>query len=682
MVCCNIVYIILLNILCLCISKANIASDLLKPPTAVFNDSNNASVKVVPCTIPTGKFPWNFNNVNMVEIIDHISRISCKNFVLFVELNNLKNITIIGRTLMNIDEAWNSFQMILSAHNFALVQVGNFYKIIDKHISNQSGLRVFANSDKLPFNEEIITYIYKLRHISNNTVKRFINNLISYSGKLHIIDNNLLVITDSVSNIKSILHFLYKIDKIELFNRIHVISLMYSDVIDIKNKLQEIFEPPLGLVSSYSSIVYSKLNRDLFFQSFKFEKIIADIRTNQLLIIASDYDFIKIKEIVMMLDISSLDGGSYGKIHIYMLKNNDAKKLSITLSSLIKELNYNVNIKHNVYNKVNSLFKGNINIRADVVTNSLIIASCFQDFKSLCKIIEKLDRPRVQVFVEAAVIEIILNENKLYKIDLLNNFNYILSNISCYFANIIKDMIYYFIDYSYNVSACSEILQLMSKIIKFVKLDVIKDINVNNVLHMLEIDNHINILATPSIITLDNEKTKMSIGKKIPIYNMFTIDEKYKNKYDLNKNNISLYEDIKFELSIIPHVNNLDQIRFEIHQIMNDINNNSIFKYNSYPIINTQNIKTTVIANDRETVMIGGLINHKIYKEIKKIPWIGYIPLINKFFYYYDEKQEKSNVLIILTPYIIRHHMDYQKIYLKKLTYNVNSIVSLNKDKR
>ncbi len=641
---------------------------------------NIASVEIPQCKIHKGKFSWNFKKAKIVDVIDQISRLTCKSFILSNTVCSSKEITILSRTPVTVGQAWSAFQAALAANEIALVKTGQFYKVIKRNQLAKSALRVVSDQKALPFDEEVVTYVHELQHTSKDAVRHLLKGLISRQGEIDTVGDGLLVITDGAANIRRITGILAKIDVAGTSNRIHLVDLAHGDARYMQQKLQEIFNSNKkgSSTSAAARAARIRAGTSSTLESFNIEKIIADDRTNKLIIITSDRAFLRVKEVIAMLDVSSSDASSQGKIHVYPLKNNDAKKISTTLAGLTQGLS---NKKASQLGSrlssakfssdTASLFEDEIKITADESTNSLVIVASLRDFRSLRKVIDKLDKPRTQVYVEAAILELSFSDNINTSINafgaLDNPFGKGGMAISTNPGGkgMIADMIKGIAAGGAALTSMLGTIGYMGKTTKIGGQDVS---GVGIVLNALEGYSNVDVLATPSMMTLDNEKTEMSVGRRVPVV-------KGTSQIGVSGGSGGVgipfqsvsYEDVKLEFTVTPHVNNIDQIRLEIDQKVNDVGETKVVAGSENPVINTKSAKTTIVANDQQTVVIGGLISHKIRKIESKVPILGDIPILGWLFKTYKEEKEKSNLLIVLTPYIIRTQADYQKIYLRKM---------------
>ena len=210
----------------------------------IFNKLPNKvlSFKIPKCEISNNKFPWNFEKAKIIDIIEQISRLTCKSFILSNNISSLKEITILSRAPVTVNQAWSAFQSALSANDLALVKIGKFYKVIKRNQSVKSPLRVISNKKTLPFNDEVVTYVHELQYTSKDSVKHLLKALISRQGKLDTVGDRLLVITDGAANIHRVINVLSKIDISGGLSRIHLVDLIYADAKYMQHKLKEIFQ--------------------------------------------------------------------------------------------------------------------------------------------------------------------------------------------------------------------------------------------------------------------------------------------------------------------------------------------------------------------------------------------------------------------------------------------------------
>src|SRR5688572_14362108 len=148
-------------------------------PSVAKSEADVAKVVPVKCKKPTGKFPWNFDKVKVTDIVDQISRLTCKNFIISSSVKPTTEMSILSRTAVTVDQAWQAFLSALESNELALVEAGSYYKIVKRADSIRANIPLYEKGQTLPNNEGMVTMLYDLRNISKEIGQSLVKGLIS-----------------------------------------------------------------------------------------------------------------------------------------------------------------------------------------------------------------------------------------------------------------------------------------------------------------------------------------------------------------------------------------------------------------------------------------------------------------------------------------------------------------------
>ncbi len=394
-----------------------------------------------------GRFVLSFNKADIVDVLEQASRWTCRNFIYTDDVARGK-ITLLSKTPVTSDEAYAAFLAALSANNITIYATGKYYK-----------LGRSPDSKKLP----IPTYTDpRLGHAGHRAdhhqgdpaaVDRrrpccaaCSGNFISPQGAdIQSIPPDTLIITDIGLNIRRIERMLESIDRPGGGDLIHIVQLRYAAAKDVADKLNQIFQAqgtgpdaarPLGRRSARpvpgarrpAPPAPAQPARRRTRSDVSVSKVLPDERTNKLIVIADDKSFQRVQELLEQLDVPT---GADGGIHVVFLKNASAEELATTLSSLAQGQAKRTGPRPRpppapaagpglTCNRAPppapaaaaeaaataELFSGEVKITADKAQNALLVQASGADFAAISRLIEKLDRARRQVFVEAVVMEV------------------------------------------------------------------------------------------------------------------------------------------------------------------------------------------------------------------------------------------------------------------------------------
>lgn len=678
-------------------------TELVKPPAPraarkktsqarpSFKEFDDEVAKVIPvkCKKPKGKFPWNFDKAKFSDVVDQVSSLTCKSFIYSAAVKPAQEVTILSKTEITVDQAWNVFLSLLETYELALVESGKFYKIVRRNDSIRQPIPVVDGINDLPANESMVTYLHDLKHVSKDIALNLAKGLISRLGDVSVVGENLMVMTDGSSNIRRIEKILQRIDVSSAANRVHVVDLVYAEAKAVTETLNKIFDSKSASVerSRYMSAseraAQIQSGKDEAGDGFSVQKIIPEDRTNKLIVIASDKGYERVKEMIDTLDVPSSKVSGQMQINVYYLKNGDATKIAATLSTLTQSLKNRSNQGSmvNPFGPGTETFEGDIKINADASTNSLIIVSNARDFKALSVVVAKLDKERIQVYVEAAIFDIGLQDDMNFGINAYGAIPDLLGagNVGLLANPGGRDLVSGVVGAIGKAATTNPALAGGAALASFVntvgfmgaRSDLfgigVKLPGIGVVLDTLQKYSNVDVLSTPSLMTLDNEKAEISVGEKIPLLKGVTsIGLGSSGIGGAPMQNVEMM-DVKLKFGITPHVNNDNQVRLEIDQDVNELGQQVEILGSPQYNVRTKSAKTTVVAKDQQTIVIGGLIDQRQNTLETKIPILGDIPIIGYLFKKTTKTKVKRNLILVLTPYVIRSDADLDAIHRRKM---------------
>ncbi|MFH1652666.1 MAG: secretin N-terminal domain-containing protein, partial [Pseudomonadota bacterium] len=390
-------------------------------------------------------------------------------------------------------------------------------------------------------------------------------------------------------------------------------------------------------------------------------KIIADDRTNSLIVIASKRGIPKVREIIAKLDRAAPGGG---QLHVHYLKYADAKTMAATISSITSKGGGG-----GAKDKAGAVaqLEGGVSLGADETTNALVITASEKDYQILVnELINKLDIPRRQVFLESVVMEIALQSGGKYGMSghgglargpMLGFGGMGFSGLSAlsglfapqsFFATqgllgglLGRDNVT--ID-TPNASGGTTTTTIPS---------------FSAFLNLLQSNTESNVVSTPNLLTLDNEEAEISVTSKI-----------YAQSTSVTSTGVQTTSPTPLEagltLKITPQINEGDTVRLKIDHEQSNFTAPADKLTGAAPSTKRK-ITTTVIAQDGQTVVLGGLMQDINTKGKSKVPLLGDIPVLGLLFQYTETQKSKSNLLVFITPNILKDPSDFVEIFKRKV---------------
>ncbi|MCP4502037.1 MAG: type II secretion system secretin GspD [Deltaproteobacteria bacterium] len=663
------------------------------------------------CKRARGKIHFNHNEATVFDVLKEVSRLTCRNFIVSEGIKGgKKTLTIISHRPVSVDQAYAAFLSALHANNMALVRAGKFYKVVERKLAVKDTLPLYDKVSDLPWTDSQVTLLHELKHVGKDQVQSILKAMMSKNGDLQMVGNNLLVITDAAANIRRIVRILDRIDiaGAASSSRIHVVDILYAEVGEISQKLTDIFDKASTKGGTSKNLGVPKRNQKgggkiseelAELEDVAIDKIVADERTNKLFIISSTRAFRRVKEVIDILDIPSEDHSATAKVYVHALNNADSQKMASTLSSLAQGSKSTRNKKKKKKtDQTASLFEGEVKVSADEATNSLVVVSSPRDFRALKKVIEELDVKRPQVFVEAAILEVSLTQNRRFSLDaygglpatvpgLDGNGLGIVANqggqqlVTSSAQSLAAQQLFETLQNnpgSFDASNLTNVVDATQSLENLLGWLAFRGPAIPGseeafgfavpsfgmVLNALQTNAAVDVLSTPHIMTTDNEKAEISVGERIPVVR--GISPAGSSAFGGLQQ--VAYEDVKLKFTVTPHVNADNDIRLEIEEEVSDLGGQvSVGNGLTQPIITNRSAKTTVVVKDQQTVIIGGLISNRKSDTESKFPILGDLPIIGWLFKQWSDSEQKTNLILVLTPYVIRDREDFREIYERKL---------------
>ncbi|MBN2494030.1 MAG: type II secretion system secretin GspD [Deltaproteobacteria bacterium] len=672
--------------------------------------------------LPAGvKVRMNFNEAEVLEIVQWISEQTCKNFIIGDNIRGGK-ITILSNTPVTANEAYRAFLSALNVNNMTVVQVGRFYKIQMKREATKDTIPTYIGEEvDIPSLDLMVTRLVQLKYIDVNTVNGTVKQLTTKDGdSFPYAPTNSLIISDTGSNISRIMRILEQLDTPLGQEEIRVIQVNFAMATELAQTLEEIFGQKgktggAGPTSHRIKPVRGKKGAGPTAptppsgpstegeEGVSVSKIIADERTNQLIVVATARSFARLQELIDKLDVPV---PGEGQIQVVYLEHADAEDLSSTLTSLAQGTRTSTSTrtkttparpKGPTATKAAELFQGEVKVTADKATNSLVIVASQSDFKSLLKVVKKLDIQRRQVFVEAVIMEVNMDNSRDVGFSFHGGAAAEIGGetVPLYFGTQFKVQ-------GQNVNSLVPNISLLGFMSGLRGPDlpasesILSSISLPSfgvALQALQTNSNVNVLSTPHILTSDNEEAEIMVGENIPIpagyggygggMSSLAGLASLASQSGLTTGATSGYsgyggyglgmglgmgainrQEVGLTLRLKPQINEGDYIRIELEEELSEVKDTS----NPLgPTTTKRSAKTVVVVKDQQTVVVGGLMRDKVDIGETKVPVLGDIPVLGWFFRSKSTSKTKTNLLLFLTPYVIETQEDFRTIFERKI---------------
>ena len=595
---------------------------------------------------PDGKnlVSMDFNDVDLAVFIKFVSEITGKNFVL--DQNVRTKVTVISPSKIPVEEAYRVFESVLEVHGFATVEAGDIIKVVKAGDARSKNIETGLVKESRTPDDKLVTQIIPLRYADANEIKGLFTPLVSKDSVLLAYPStNMLILTDVYSNIQRLMRILDAIDVTGIGRQVSVIPLEYADASKMVSILEVVFREAVdrgGPPQRGGTEPTDKI------------RLVADDRANVVIMLASESETVKIRKLITLLDKKVQQGKE--RIHVYYLKNADAEELAKVLQMLPeKQGDATADGK-----KLAPVLSKAINITADASTNSLIIMAERDDYLVLKEIIERLDIPRSMVYIECLIAEVNINKDFELGAEWLvggkGSYDDKDGGYAVGFGGA-SDMGYTNVarvaqgglPSGFSVGAMAESIVIGG----------IEYPNLAAVVRAFKKDKDVQILSTPQIMTTDNQEATITVGKNIPYLTKIgtTSSEETYSNYE--------YKDVGISLKIKPQINENRLIRLDIEQELTKLDQLTTVSMDR-PATLKRGITTNVIVHDEHTIVIGGLIDDSMSRVEYKVPCLGDIPFLGWLFKGVSNSSEKTNLLVFLTPHVIKTAREADDIYRSK----------------
>ena len=663
-----------------------------------------------PCKKRTGQVAVTFKpETELKDLIAWAMGFTCKNFILDPRIVSTgKKVTVMAPNKMSAAEAYNVFLVALSTMGLTVVPKGNMLRIVESATAKSETVPIYKKGT--PANQDqMVRYILRPSYAQIETLRGALDSIRSPAGNVQTA-GSMLIITDYASQVRDMMSLAKSIDIPGGSDGIYTIPVQHADATQLAQKLNEILGITAGAGGAGGAQPQGKQRGASTGDSPARpggdevagavpSKILVDDRTNTLIVVSSQAGYYRVKALVERLDISlDTEGGT--SIRVHPLENALAEELATTLNAAMgqgpqpgrgagaqggRQPNAPAPAPSPVGDLGTSL-EGQVRVIGDKPTNSLIVMSSGRDYVAIKDVIKRLDQPRRQIFIEALILEV--NLSKDLSIGSSSHGGIPYNNGDLMLGGVQTPALR-----SLDIKTLAAATGLIGGLIgaPLANSQTLLGASIPSyaiLFQALATQDNSNILSAPHVIAIDNEKAEFSVGNNIPY------------KAGLSFGGLGLpgaggaagglagsigqniqREKLNLSLNVTPHISSNDSVRLEIEQETKDIGGKDA---ELGPTWTERKLKTQVVVHDQQSVVIGGLIQEKDIYNTTKVPLLGDIPILGYLFKYSTKSKRKTNLLILLTPYIIKDQLDLQSIRERKVREReefVRSFTTLNEMK-
>jgi general secretion pathway protein D len=597
---------------------------LLLTPTAVPPVSAAGESPGAP--EPERMVTLNLNDVDITVFIQFVSELTGKNFI--VDRRVRGNVTVIAPSRIPVSDMYRVFESVLQIHGFSAVAAGQVFKIVPSAEARTMNIDTGPVQGQKTSGDELVTRIIPLTYADADELKRLLTPLVSRNAVIGAIaDANQLIVTDTAASIRRLMKIVREVDIADNRRELRVFPLEYAN----GGKLAEL------LTTLFPSLAPSKRGRPTKTATATF---VADERTNSLVVIAPKAEIARIKDLIHLLDGQVLR--EKGKLRVYYLKNAKAEELAKVLQDMPAKGSAAQPVKG-----ARPILAATTGIYADAATNSLILsAESEEELQTLENVIARLDGPRAMVHVEVLIMEVNAQDDLRIGVEWTAVGETQIGNkpaaVGGGFVQAPQDsalpgFVNGTFPNGFAVGVFTEAIDIAG----------VQFNNLTALVQAVKEERDVNILSTPQILITDQEEAKINVGKNIPF------QTRTSSSFDQTYLSFE-YRDVGTILKVTPQISDNETVRLNIGLEVSLLESTTDFK----PTTLVRTIDTSVLIKDSGTVVIGGLIENSSARSENKVPLLGDIPLLGRLFKYQTQSRQKTNLLVFLTPRVLKTSAD------------------------
>lgn len=569
---------------------------------------------------PEQTWKINIKNADLQEFVAQVAAITGKTFVVDPRVKG--NVTVISSTSMNRDAVYALFLSVLRVHNFIAMPSGDVIRITPNAQGKQTPGPEGALNEMAA--EELVTRVIAAQNVDSAELVKILRPLMAQYGHLAAVaEPNIVIVSDHANNIQRLMAIIEEIDVVDE-DEIVMVQLEHTWVGTVVAMLERVAPDQIG----QGAVGPQKIN------------LVANERNNTLVVRGKSRPVAELLKIIAKLDQPATTSGS---TRVFYLSYGDARSIAEVLSGILSK-----NAEEGAQQTT---------IQADESLNAIVVRAERSQIAEIEEIIAKLDVRRAQVLIEAAVVEVSMTDTRdlgvdFTAVDLSGDPGSSTPLITSPLSGAIQSLIAGASSEDGSVDLLQGVFGLQDPTLGVAKIDL-DGVTFAATIQALQTNSNANLLSTPSIITLDNQEAKIVVGSEVPFRtgSFTTTGDGSQNPFTTIQR-----QDVGLQLTVTPHVHDGETVRLEVNQEITSIVPEAPIGNAGFSDVVTskRTIETAVLANNGQTIMLGGLIQDDVTINDSRVPFFGSIPAIGWLFRNESKSNTKRNLIIFLRPTVIR----------------------------
>ena len=630
---------------------------------------------------------FNLEDTDLPELVRVIGELTGKRFIFGGKVRNIKA-TVFSPQKVTVAEAYQAFLSILETNGLTVIPHGRFLKIVDTQGVQTTDTPFSGPGQSSTYEDRYVTRMHRLSHVTADDVAAVLNKFKTKDGDVTPYGpGNLLIITDTGTNIHRMMQIVEDIDVGGAGDQIWIEKINYGAASDVEKRLNDVFDLKGAAAKPGAPGGPGAGSGDLHIA-----KIVSDDRSNSLVIVATERAYLRILEFIKRIDVPH---NGEGEIHVFSLQHADAVELAKTLSEIITGAAAAAGGAGGAARPAGaptlSIFEAGVKVSADKSTNSVVVTSSQRDYASLRLVIDQLDLPRRQVFIEAVVMDLtIQRQNQLgmafHAGDIedtpiggspgntqtllfggLNPFRSILlpsptdSTLNAFALGVRGPGL----PGSENLLGTGISIPAFGILVN--ALSSTNDADILSTPHVLATDNTVaEIQVVQNIATQTNVGSFGGLPGGLPGAAGGAMGALGGLGMGMMGGGAAPRIEVGTKIKVTPHLNDSNEVRLEVQEEISDVTGDPQGTLGVVPFARRV-ANTTLVVKDQQTVVIGGLNRNRMVHSTTKIPLLGDIPVLGALFRSSSDTLHKSNLILVLTPHIIRDQDDLRTVFERKM---------------
>jgi general secretion pathway protein D len=600
------------------------------------------------------RFKWTIRGeVGLPELVASLADMSCLSIVVSSALaTRTGKVTLEVPDLITTTEVYRLFYSALESLGLTVERSGRTLKIVDAGRAKE--ISTPQLDGQAPLGDQFVTRLYRVQHASVQELAELIGKLRSKEGEVTAYAaGNAIILTDRGNNIRRMEEMARALDVAQPGQRIFLVATHAQSPTELGTTVEKILQAARRPGGADPKAASAGLGEGV-------AAIVPVDGARVVAVVATDAGYHRVAQLLARLDPPlSDDDGHETQTHVIYLANTNAEDMANTLKEVGLSSRPVTTGRPGAIGAPSPTglpLQGDVRIGTDKISNALVVFANGPDFAMVRDLVNKLDLPRRQVYVEATILDV--STDKARQLGVAFHSGQDLGGGTTGFAvsgtSTVNSATVTASTLASALGTGGLVAGVLGQSINFGGASIP---SFGVMLQALEHSQDVNVLSKPHILTMDNIKAAIAVGQSFPVQ---TSGANGINSGTL----LATYgrQEVLLTLELTPHLNDSDSVRLELSGEISDVPDGATSGPGG-PVTNKRTIKTAIVVRDGETIVLGGLQKEKEVETVDKIPGLGDIPLIGRLFQMRGKQHQKQDLLIVLTPYVIRGPEDLRRIY-------------------